>query len=240
MLVNMIFNALDAMPDGGDLTLTIRHDAAQPDLVTLEVKDTGTGMTEEVRKRCLEPFFTTKGSKGTGLGLAMSYGIVKRHHGDISIHSRVGHGTRIVITIPQVAMLAITPPIQRTTPSTPMRILVVDDDEMVRTLVSEFLTIDGHAVTLAEGPEQGLKLISTGHYDLVITDKAMPEMSGEQLALEAKRLDPDLPILMLTGFGEFMNAAGEQPEGIAAVISKPVTMEALRAAVARVTPVALG
>src|SRR5450759_2892088 len=132
MLVTLIFNALDAMPNGGDLTLTIERDANRNGFVNLEVKDTGVGMTAEVRKRCLEPFFTTKGARGTGLGLATSYGIVNRHHGEIQIESEPGQGTRVIVSLPIVRSRAISvlPKEERGTPV--MHILVVDDEEMVR------------------------------------------------------------------------------------------------------------
>ncbi len=235
MLVNLIFNALDAMPNGGELSLTIESDAERPAIVHLEVNDTGVGMTPEVRKRCLEPFFTTKGASGTGLGLATAYGIVKRHHGDIQIESEVEQGTRVVITLPMVPMdsLVSTPKQKSRTPA--MHILVVDDEEMVRNVLAEYLRVDGHDVDLAEGPTVGLRMINDGQYDLIITDRAMPEMSGDQLALKAKQMAPHVPILMLTGFGDFMIAKGEHPTGVDAVIGKPITIDALREAIEDVT-----
>jgi DNA-binding response OmpR family regulator len=116
-----------------------------------------------------------------------------------------------------------------------MRILVIDDDENVRNVIAEYLNADGHDVDAADGPAAGLRKIKAGHYDVIITDRAMPEMSGDQLALRAKRMAPHVPILMVTGFGEFMNINGERPEGVEEVIPKPVTMDALREAIARVS-----
>jgi PAS domain S-box-containing protein len=235
MLVNLIFNALDAMPDGGELSVTVERDASRPGMVNLEVKDTGVGMTADVRKRCLEPFFTTKGASGTGLGLATSYGIVKRHHGEIQIESEPGQGTRVIVALPEVATHRTSPMPKEGRRTPTMHILVVDDEEMVRNVIGEYLRADGHDVDLADGPIVALGKISTGRYDLIITDRAMPEMSGDRLALESKRVAPLVPILMLSGFGEFMNAAGEHPEGVDAVISKPITIDDLRDAIATVT-----
>jgi signal transduction histidine kinase/ActR/RegA family two-component response regulator len=240
MLVNLIFNALDAMPNGGELSVTVGEDASRPGMVNLEVKDTGVGMTAEVRKRCLEPFFTTKGASGTGLGLATSYGIVKRHHGEIQIESEPGHGTRVIVTLPLVPTRGVSPAPQEGHRTPAMHILVVDDEEMVRDVIGEYLRADGHDVDLADGPIVGLSKLNAGHYDLIITDRAMPEMSGDRLALEAKRVAPLVPILMLSGFGEFMNATGEHPEGVDAVISKPITIDGLRDAIAMVASAPAG
>jgi PAS domain S-box len=239
VLVNLIFNALDAMPNGGELSVTVDADAGRPGMVRLEVKDTGVGMTLEVRKRCLEPFFTTKGASGTGLGLATSYGIVKRHHGEIHIESEPGEGTRVIVSLP-MARARRTSPVKKGRRTPAMHILVVDDEEMVRHVIAEYLQADGHDVDLAEGPVAGLRMIKGGQYDLIITDRAMPEMSGDRLALEAKRVAPLVPILMLSGFGEFMNATGEHPDGVDAVISKPITIDGLRDAIAMVASAPAG
>ncbi len=237
MLVNLIFNALDAMPAGGELAITIDGVSNQPEKVRLEVKDTGVGMTAEVKRRCLEPFFTTKGAHGTGLGLATSFGIAKRHHGEIEIESEPGHGTRVIVTLPAAADVSTDEKTWLHAPSTPrpLRILVIDDEAAVRDVIAEYLRADGHHADLAEGGASGLGWINSGDYDLIITDRAMSDMSGEHLALEAKRIAPRTPILMLTGFGEFMNAAGERPAGVDAVASKPITIRALREVVGRLT-----
>ena len=238
MLVNLIFNALDAMPSGGELGITIDGVSSQPEKIRLEVKDTGVGMTAEVRRRCLEPFFTTKGAHGTGLGLATSFGIAKRHHGEIEIESEPGHGTRVIVTLPAAADVSPsekTSALHAHSTARPLRILVIDDEAVVRDVIAEYLRADGHHADLADGGASGLGWINSGAYDLIITDRAMPDMSGEHLALEAKRIAPQTPILMLTGFGEFMNAAGERPAGVDAVASKPITIRALREVVGRLT-----
>jgi PAS domain S-box-containing protein len=234
MLVNLIFNALDAMPQGGELTIAVVVDPGRPGIVNLEVRDTGVGMTPDVQKRCFEPFFTTKGAAGTGLGLAASYGIAKRHHGEIRIESEPGRGTRMIVALPTVASGVVSKVQTSIARPSALRILVIDDDENVRNVVAEYLRADGHKVDLADGPGAGLRKVNGGTYDLIMTDRAMPEMSGDQFALTAKRMAPDVPILMLTGFGELMNIRGERPEGVEAVIAKPVTMDVLREAIARV------
>jgi Response regulator containing CheY-like receiver, AAA-type ATPase, and DNA-binding domains len=116
-----------------------------------------------------------------------------------------------------------------------MHILVIDDEVMVSNVIAEYLRADGHRVDVADGPTIGLHKINDGQYDLIITDRAMPEMSGDQLAIRAKRIAPHVPILMLTGFGDFMIARGERPVGVDAVIGKPVSIDGLRDAIADVT-----
>ena len=119
-------------------------------------------MTAEVRKRCLEPFFTTKGAAGTGLGLATAYGIIKRHHGEIQIESALGEGTRIIIALPSVAIRVAPAAPKDRKQLPPMDILVIDDEEMVRNVIAEYLRADGHHVDMADGPTIGLHKINDG------------------------------------------------------------------------------
>jgi PAS domain S-box-containing protein len=233
MLTNLIFNAVDAMPDGGTITLRARPDG---DHVIVEVRDTGTGMTDEVRRRCLEPFFSTKGKQGTGLGLALVNTIVERHGGTMSVESHLGDGTTIVARLPRHAS---TPPL--TPPSRPkeaprrLRILLVEDEAPVRTVITHQLSSDGHTVDSATNGREGIEKFMAAWFDLVITDRAMPEMGGDQLAAAISGMNPDKPIIMLTGFGDLMTAKGEKPSGVSAVVSKPVTLDALRHAIAQAT-----
>ncbi len=120
-------------------------------------------------------------------------------------------------------------------PKTSLHVLVIDDDEAARNLISEYLSLDGHKVDLADGPAAGLRKIPAGRYDLIITDRAMPEMSGDQVALRSKRVAPRVPVLMLTGLGEFMSAADDRPKGVDVVVSKPITIDTLRHAIAAAT-----
>ncbi|MBI3269304.1 MAG: response regulator [Planctomycetes bacterium] len=232
-MVNLVFNALEAMPAGGILTLATR---AEQDQVVVEVSDTGTGMPEEVRRRCFEPFFTTKGVKGTGLGLAMVYGIVRQEGGSIEVTSQVGQGTRFVLRFPALPTPP-TPPPPAETPKAgvpPLRILLVEDEELVRSLMSSILELDAHDVQLAVDGQDGLAKFKEGTFDLVITDRAMPRLRGDQLAEEIKRLSPKTPILMVSGFGDLMATQGEKPAGVDAVLGKPVRIEALRDAIREV------
>ncbi len=232
VLTNLIFNAVDAMPQGGTITLRTRSDNAR---IILEVADTGTGMTEEVRSRCLEPFFTTKGERGTGLGLSMVYGILQRHQGVIDIQSKPGQGTKFILSLP-VGVESQAPAKTDSDPCVlrPLRVLLVDDEELVRRILNEFLLGDEHIVETAANGREALDKFQRGEFDVVILDRAMPDMSGDQVAQSIKKLRPATPIILLTGFGSMMQAAGEQPSGVDLVVGKPVTILGLREAVAKV------
>jgi signal transduction histidine kinase/ActR/RegA family two-component response regulator len=233
-LMNLVLNAVDAMPEGGTLTIRSRLDG---DYVLLAVSDTGIGMTEEVRQRCLDPFFTTKGSDGTGMGLAMVYGVVQRHEGTMEVESEFGKGTTFTIRLPNRVQSFDNRNDEsaRGKPVRKLRVLVVDDEPMVRQLVTEYLTGDGHAVETASDGNQGLDKFRKGTFDLVLTDRAMPEMSGDHLADAVKAASPGTPVIMLTGFGDIMLARDEKPASVDLIVAKPVTVEGLREAIAKVT-----
>jgi len=236
MLTNLIFNAVDAMPQGGTITLRARWEGDQ---VIVEVSDTGTGMSEEVRQRCLEPFFSTKGKQGTGLGLALVSMIVERHGGTMAVDSRMDHGTTIVARLPRHGSAPpLTPPSRATEAPRRLRILLVEDEAPVRTVITHQLCSEGHTVDSATNGREGIDKFMAGWFDLVITDRAMPEMGGDQLAAAIAGIAPDKPIIMLTGFGELMTAKGEKPQGVTAVVNKPVTLGALRQAIIQATETA--
>jgi signal transduction histidine kinase/ActR/RegA family two-component response regulator len=232
-LTNLIFNAVDALPEGGTITIAIHPTEAGGS--ELSVSDTGTGMPEEVRQRCLDPFFSTKGEHGTGLGLAMVQGIMLRHGGSLKVESEPGRGTTIRLFFPPAAALDSVPVTAPACSPPPLRILVVDDEERARSVTLAYLAAEGHSVVSATGGEEGLAAYHAGDFDLVVTDRAMPGMSGDQLALAIRQLSSQQPILMLTGFGTLMAATDDIPPGVDMVLGKPPTLLALRAAVARVS-----
>ena len=231
LLTNLIFNAVDALPDGGTIALGT---AVAGEFVRLWVSDTGTGMTEEVRQRCLEPFYTTKEDKGTGLGLAMVRGIVQRHGGTVEVASQLGQGTTVTIRLPLQLPDSVAGKITTATCAKKLRVLVVDNEPMLREIVDAWLTEAGHRVATAESGAAALQRLQSLPFDLVITDKAMPNLSGEQLAAAIHAVDSNLPVILMTGFGDLMKAAGEMPPHISAILSKPITEESLRAALAKV------
>lgn len=226
VLTNLIFNAVDALPRGGTIAITTQREA---DRAVLTVHDTGTGMTEEVRRRCFEPFFSTKGERGTGLGLAMVYGILNRHDGVVDLESAPGQGTTFTIYLP-IGKTTSAAPVATASPEArrSLRILLVEDEEMVRTVLWEFLTGDGHVVTAAADGRQGLEKFHGGQFDVVLVDRAMPGLNGDQVATAIKSVAPRLPVVLITGFGAMMQAAGEKPAGVDYILAKPVTLERLR------------
>lgn len=236
-LQNLIFNAVDALPRGGDITLrTFTVGGPNPEWVVVEVRDNGVGMDEETRARCFEPFFSTKGEQGSGLGLAVVYGIVQRHDGKIEVDSKVGEGTTVRVFLPAVAPKTGTAAEgEEPGPQRQLRILLAEDKPLVREVIMEHLLRQGHTVDTASDGQQGLERFLASRYDLVITDLAMPVMSGEQLAMEIKKIAPNKPIILLTGFGDPRLAQNAYSELVDYVLMKPVTLFALRQAIAKVT-----
>jgi CheY-like chemotaxis protein/anti-sigma regulatory factor (Ser/Thr protein kinase) len=232
MLASLLVNAVEAMPAGGTVTVQAR---AEADGVRLAVHDTGVGMSERVRERCLEPFFSTKEQHGAGLGLALVHATVERHGGTLTVESVAGQGSTFAVRLPLPRTPAAGSEPEPPAPARPLRILVVDDDPLARTAVTEQLGSEGHAVEAAAGGAEALERFTAGRFDMVITDRAMPGMGGDQLAITLRRLSPRTPIVMLTAFGELMDARGELPAGVDAVVSKPVTLSALARAIHRVT-----
>ena len=245
-LTNLVFNAVDAMPEGGTLTVrTLVADPAPavsdsqspfPGAVVVEVTDTGVGMDEDTRRRCLEPFFTTKGERGTGLGLAMVYGTVRRHNADIEIDSSPGQGStfRLLFPLPSA-------PLQEEMVITPapamgrLRLLVIDDDPLILKSLSDILTAEGHDVVTVPGGQAGIDafndaLTHAQPFAIVITDLGMPYVDGRKVAAAIKAASLNTPVVLLTGWGERMAAEGDVPEHVDRVLSKPPKLGELRAA----------
>ncbi len=187
-------------------------------------------MSESVRQRCLEPFFSTKGELGTGLGLSMVYGIVERHRGKLEIESTPGQGTTFSIRIP----LVDNPGLLNEEASadgrakSPLQVLIVDDEPSVLEVVAGYLRCDGHVVSTAASGREALENFRRHHFDLVVLDRVMPEMSGDQTAAFIKQVNHHIPVIMLTGFGAMIEATGSQPAAVDVVLNKPVTLATLR------------
>ncbi|HEV2695666.1 MAG TPA: ATP-binding protein, partial [Verrucomicrobiae bacterium] len=239
-LVNLVFNAVDAMPEGGTLTLRTKAPKSAGQPVLVEVSDTGVGMDEDTRRRCWEPFFTTKGERGTGLGLAMVYGTVRRHGGEIEIESKPGQGTTMRISFPVPAAAPVTDGKHVPVPAVPLRqrILVVDDDPLLIKSLRDTLETDGHLIVAASAGQEGIDLFRKAHtggepFAVVITDLGMPYVDGRQVSAEVKKLSPNTPVIMLTGWGQRLVAEDDVPPHVDMVLSKPPKLRDLREALAK-------
>ncbi|MEP6819343.1 MAG: ATP-binding protein [bacterium] len=225
VLVNMVFNAVDAMPAGGILTLAAEEIG---DTVEISVRDTGIGMDEDVRLRVFDPFFTTKGKTGMGLGLAVGYGIIRRHDGTVEVESQVGRGTtfRVRLAIarnavkvqpvaepPRKAMVAAQPSLTK--------ILVVDDQEHVRDLLRDILETQGCQVRLAQNAREALSLFEMENFDAVFTDLGMGEMSGWELSRAIRERNSDIPLAVITGWGEAVGSRQREAAQVDWVVNKP-------------------
>jgi signal transduction histidine kinase/ActR/RegA family two-component response regulator len=225
VLTNIVFNAVDAMPNGGKLTVTTQPQAE--DWVEVRIADTGVGMTEEVKRRVFDPFFTTKGVTNSGLGMSVSYGIIKRHGGEILIESELGKGTSFVIHLPtgygeEEAVAKEVTPVKE---SRQARILVIDDEDSVRDVLSRMLKAKGHQVAVASNGEEGIERFRSEPFDLVFTDLGMPKVSGWEVGKTIKAINPKVPIAMITGWGVELDREKLSESGIDLSIAKPFNFD---------------
>ncbi len=226
LMTNLIFNAADAMPRGGTLSVKTFREA---DNICLNVADSGVGMSDEVKKYCFNPFYSAGKKHGSGLGLSIAQGVVKRHKGDIVVVSEEGRGAMFKIRFP--AMIAETVSSEATdneaaeahkkNAQPALKLLVVEDDPVQAKLLQQILTLEHYMVDIASDGAVALAKVGETSYDMVITDRAMPGMSGNELAREIRRMHPKIPIIMLTGFGDIMTAASEEAEFVDKLMSKP-------------------
>jgi CheY-like chemotaxis protein len=230
--MNLCVNAADAMPEGGILTLRTRQ--LGQDWVLWEVADNGEGMPAEVAKRALEPFFTTKPQgKGTGLGLAMVHGVVKAHGGTLQIESAPGAGTTVRMRLPAQAERAERP-MAITAPEPggvgPLRILLVDDDELIRASMPSMLSLSGHSTVTADSGRAALALLAQGlKVDLAILDLNMPEMGGLETLNWLRVLRPHLPVLIASGYVDAPHLEVLGRHLMLQTLGKPFAMTELRA-----------
>jgi signal transduction histidine kinase/ActR/RegA family two-component response regulator/putative methionine-R-sulfoxide reductase with GAF domain len=238
-VTNLILNAVDAMPDGGVLSVRTGMAVGAPPRVVLKVSDTGVGMDEETQRRCFEPFFSTKGERGSGMGLATVYGTMQRHDGDVEVESAPGEGTTMRLLFPVREVTGRDEVREGVAPPSPLRILCVDDESRVRQALQEALEGKGHAVELADGGESGLAAFRAARrkgqpFDVVITDLGMPYVDGREVARSVKREAPETPVILLTGWGKRLSAQNDVPEAVDLLLSKPASIETLNRALARV------
>lgn len=232
VFVNLIVNAVDAMPQGGSLNICCKHNGER---LRLRFADSGIGMQEDVRERVFEPFYTTKGVLGTGLGLAVSYGIIERHEGLISVESKLGKGTTFYIDLPRAESTGASK--QQHRPDAPMAslsVLVVDDEKFVRETLAEMLVDLDHKVVTVDGGREALERVASDDFDLVFTDLAMPEMDGWETARAIRKQRPELPVVLVTGYGATAQPPSGEHDLVAGIIGKPFDFEQVTGTIARV------
>jgi PAS domain S-box-containing protein len=238
LLMNLTVNARDAMPSGGTLSIDVRTGAtpATAHTAVIEVRDSGIGMSPDVQAHMFEPFFTTKEpGRGTGLGLATAYGIVRQHSGSIEVASAVGEGTTITVRLPTAppGAEAVADETRHVEHGHGGRVLVVEDQGQVREVTARLLRRAGYEVLTASDATAALGLLgSEGAVDLVLTDSAMPGMRGEDLAAEIELLHPGIPVVLMSGYADPARTAASTP--VTSFIQKPFTASALLAEVRRV------
>jgi nitrogen-specific signal transduction histidine kinase len=243
VVMNLALNARDAMPDGGELRIglsrvTVEVGAEPPvadmtcgEWVCLTISDTGVGMTEKVQSHLFEPFFTTKGPKGTGLGLAQVYGTVKQHGGAIKVETQAERGTSFLVYLPAHEVRELRKDSKVTSPPPQGHgevILLVEDEERVRTVGQEILESLGYQVLTAENGKEALRVYrSAAQIDLVLTDMVMPEMGGKELLLELRKMAPGVKVLAITGYTLVEDVQSLRDAGILEVIHKPFEVNVL-------------
>ena len=249
-ITNLLFNALDAMPTGGTITIATASDLCSAcqaqcsasdtwspesgivsECVKLTITDSGVGMSEEVRTRIFEPFFTTKGVRGTGLGLSMVHGIVNRHQGQLQVTSTVGEGTTVTICLPMAGSEVQREQPRLAPPSltrSRLRVLVIDDEPILAQTLGDLLHGMGHEATVVLNGAEGLRRMATEHFDLILTDLGMPEMSGWEVATAVKVRTPSCPVILVTGWGESLRSEELLGTGVDLVLNKPYTLVTLQ------------
>ena len=231
---NLIFNAVEAMPDGGGLTF---RSANEGDWVVLEVADTGVGMNRETREKLFEPFFTTK-EHGQGLGTSIVYGIVARHGGEITVDSGEGKGATFRVRLPRARDAAVSDePVRKSMAgeSRPVKILLVEDDELVRETYGEALTGSGHEVVAVADGIAALASFAGGGFDLVLTDYSMPGPSGLDVARGVKRQSPEVPVVLISGWAIQQEQTRIEDAGIDRIVAKPCALPELLEVVRQAT-----
>jgi signal transduction histidine kinase len=227
ILTQLLLNAADAMSASGTIQLQVRPDGQ--DLV-VEVSDTGEGMTEEVYRRCFEPFFSSRGKGHTGMGLTVVHNAVTRNRGSITVKSATGQGSTFTVRLPMKPVEAQKPkPVRRS--ASDIRLMIIDDEEWVRAVLKQALGAQGYKVETAGEGREGIDKFRKNPVDLVIVDRALPDTSGDDVAMELKKICKTLPIIMLTGFGDLMVDGGEKPEGVDQVMGKPVSCDEIHATI---------
>ena len=231
VFTNLVLNAVDAMPNGGELWITSSNGAG---VVDVQIRDTGVGMDSTILGKIFDPFFTTKPAKGTGLGLSVAYGIVTRHRGTITVDSEPAVGTLFTLTFPVGTAPDETLPAADDVPLPRLRVLVVDDEEIVLEVLADLLTAIGMEVERALGGPAGIEAVGQGEYDVVFTDLGMPEVNGWDLATAAKARRASTAVVLVTGWGFQLGEDMVVSSGVDLIMAKPFSWDDVRQALRQV------
>ena len=220
VFINLINNAVDALPEGGTITVKTFMDN---DNVVSVIEDTGVGISKDVQDKIFDPFFTTKGVQSTGLGMSVSYGIINRHQGTIALKSGEGQGTSLTIKIPKREGAVQEQKREESLSNDPKKatILVVEDEEDVRELLKDILTDGGHTVEFTQDGKKGIELFQERKFDMVFTDLGMPGMSGWQVAEQIKKINKNTPVVLITGWEVQEKGRELKKSGVDMVVKKP-------------------
>jgi len=226
VMINLINNALDAMPKGGKIKIeTLLED----NYIKIMLQDNGIGISKAIKNKIFDPFFTTKGHQSSGLGLSVSYGIIKRHKGEIMIDSMEGQGTTFAIKIPLLKKEEKQKKKEKSKTksidSKNANILVIEDEDEVRSVLFDILTSHGHKVSTVSQGNKGIELFKKNNFDMVFTDLGMPGISGWQVAQEIKRIDPRVPVAVITGWQIQMEESMVKERGVDIIVNKPFRIE---------------
>ncbi|MDP3024633.1 MAG: PAS domain S-box protein [candidate division Zixibacteria bacterium] len=225
VFVNMILNSFDAMSEGGTLSVSSR---SNENYVLASVSDTGIGMSEEVQKKVFDPFFTTKGPKGNGLGMSLAYGIVIRHNGEISIESQEGKGTTFSVKLPIKKIVDKKGGKQeKPEEGATENILIIDDEPAIRELLCDILQSRGYKAVAVDDSFKGVELFEKEKFDIVFTDLSMPEMSGWEVTDRLKSLNPEVVIVMVTGWGTQVDSRKLKAHSVDLLMAKPFEVKKL-------------
>ena len=228
VLVNVIKNALEAMPEGGSLAIV---PTARNGMIHLAITDSGLGIAEENLQRIFQPFFTTKGLKSSGLGLSSSYGIIKKHQGEMTVKSAAGKGTTYTIMLPQAESLSITEsrpqPARRDLSAAKIKFLIIDDEKNILKMMELYFEDSPIELTTANTAQKGLQAIRDDHYDVVLCDYSMDQMNGLQVCKAAKEhvrqaSRPKITCLLYTGLNQRLEPAELARCGVDGVVRKPI------------------
>ncbi len=224
VLTNVLLNSIDAMPQGGIITF---RSFCQGEQVFLEISDTGIGMSKDVAERIFDPFFTTKGIGNSGLGLSVSWSLISRYGGDIQVKSKPGRGTTFTVKLTKAEAAKVQHVSKPDEGSSSYRLLLVEDDPEILNLLRDMLRLKGHRVVAVGDGEKALDIIASSDFDLVLTDLGMPVISGWEIAKRAKEKNPNLPVVMITGWGAQYEDAELASRGVDLILAKPLSWDKL-------------